>query len=321
MLNSTKAGLLATSLLMAGQVAAEQAPAAAPAPEAEEQMSLAKAAQKSANPVSDVWMFITQNDYTFLETEDGSHEMKNRLSVQPVMPVPIMDGDWNLVNRVVLSHYSVSGSADLGSTSASDMFFDDRTNGLGDTVVMSLAAPNRNDGLIWGVGPTMIIPTATEDLLGQDQWQVGPAALVARLGSGNSDPMSIESWNVGLLAQHWWGLGSDDEARDVDISQSDIQYFINYKAGATGLIGMTPNIQIDWEKDGKDRFTVPVGLGYIGMTKIGPMPVRWGIEAQYYVMKPDASADADFGQEGYTPYTPDWNIKFFVAPITMNPFK
>jgi len=305
MLNSTKVGLLATTLLLSTQVNAE-----------EEKLSLAKAAQKSANPVSDVWMFITQNDYTFMETEDGHHEMKNRLSVQPVMPVPIMDGEWNLVNRVVLNHYSVSGSADLGSTSASDMFFDDRTNGLGDTVVMSLAAPNRNDGLIWGVGPTMIIPTATEDLLGQDEWQMGPAALVARLGSGNSDPMSIESWNVGLLAQHWWDVNGD-----TDISQSDIQYFINYKAGATGLVGMTPNIQINWEADGKDRFTVPVGLGYIGMTKIGPMPVRWGIEAQYYVMKPDASADSDFGQEGYTPYTPDWNIKFFVAPITLNPFK
>ena len=320
MLKTTKVALLASSLLIANQVAAEtattdEALSTAKAPEAE--MSLAKAAQKSANPVSDVWMFITQNDYTFLETEDGSHEMKNRLSLQPVMPVPIMDGEWNLVNRVVLNHYSVPGSANADDApNPGKMLFDDRTNGLGDTVVMSLAAPNREDGLIWGVGPTMIIPTATEDLLGQDEWQMGPAALVARLGSGNSDPTSIESWNVGLLAQHWWDINGDTE-----ISQSDIQYFINYKAGATGLIGMTPNIQIDWERDGKDRFTVPVGLGYIGMTKIGPMPVRWGVEAQYYVMNPDASSIDDYGTDGYTPYTPDWNIKFFIAPITMNPFK
>ena len=319
MLKKTKVALLASSLLIANQVAAEAVSteeALSTAKPTDAKMSLAQAAQKSANPVSDVWMFITQNDYTFLETEDGSHEMKNRFSVQPVMPVPIMGGEWNLVNRVVLSQYSVSGSADLDSTSAHDMFFDDRTNGLGDTVVMSLAAPNRNDGLIWGVGPTMIIPTASEDLLGQDEWQMGPAALVARLGNSNSDITSIESWNVGILAQHWWDVNGD-----TDISQSDIQYFANFKAGATGLIGMTPNIQINWERDGKDRFTVPVGLGYIGMTKIGPMPVRWGVEAQYYVMKPDASSNDDFGQDGYTPYTPDWNIKFFIAPITMNPFK
>ena len=50
---------------------------------------------------------------------------------------------------------------------------------------------------------------------------------------------------------------------------------------------MTPNIQIDWEKEGSDRFTVPVGLGRIGFFKWGKTPVRWGIEAQYYVNQPD----------------------------------
>ena len=71
---------------------------------------------------------------------------------------------------------------------------------------------------------------------------------------------------------------------------------------------MTPNIQIDWEKDGSDRFTVPVGLGRIGLFKWGNTPVRWGIEAQYYVNQPD-------------PVGPEWNLKFFIAPIKPNPFK
>lgn len=277
-----------------------------------EQLSVQEAAKKSANPVSDVWMLITQNDYTFLEKEDGHHEMQNRLSFQPVMPVPIMDGEWNLVNRLVANHYSAPGDRDKGD------FFEGRTNGMGDTVFLSLAAPNRDDGFIWGVGPTVIAPTGTDGLT-QDKWQVGPAALVARLGKETGQPMNIDSWNVGILAQQWWDVGGSDSVTE-STNQADIQYFLNYRVSNTALIGMTPNIQIDWEKDGSDRFTVPVGLGYIDMFKVGPMPVRWGVELQYFVMKPDANVGTANPSE-YIPYSPDWNLKFFVAPVTLNPFK
>ena len=277
-----------------------------------EQLSVQEAAKKSANPVSDVWMLITQNDYTFLEKEDGHHEMQNRLSFQPVMPVPIMDGEWNLVNRIVANHYSAPGDREGGD------FFEGRTNGMGDTVFLSLAAPNRDDGFIWGVGPTVIAPTGTDGLT-QDKWQVGPAALVARLGKETGQPMNIDSWNVGVLAQQWWDVGGSDSITE-STNQADIQYFLNYRVSNTALIGMTPNIQIDWEKDGADRFTVPVGLGYIDMFKVGPMPVRWGVELQYYVMKPDANVGTTNPSE-YIPYSPDWNLKFFVAPVTLNPFK
>ena len=276
-----------------------------------EQLSMKEAAKKSANPVSDVWMLITQNDYTFLEKEDGHHEMQNRASFQPVMPVPIMNDEWNLVNRLVVNHYSAPGDRESGE------FMDGRTNGMGDTVFLSMAAPNRDDGWIWGVGPTMIMPTGSDGLT-QDKWQVGPAAMVARLGKETGKPTSIDSWNVGFLAQQWWDVGGSDDVVE-STSQADIQYFLNYRLSETALIGMTPNIQIDWTKDGSDQFTVPVGLGYIDMFKIGPMPVRWGVELQYYVMKPDANSSMNPAE--YVPYAPDWNLKFFVAPVTLNPFK
>lgn len=288
--------------------------------QAEEQLSVQQAAKKSANPVSDVWMLITQNDYTFLEKEDGNHEMQNRFSFQPVMPVPIMDGEWNLVNRLVVNHYSSPGDRTTNPQNGpDDLFFDGRTNGMGDTVFLSMAAPNRDDGWIWGVGPTIIMPTGTEGLT-QDKWQVGPAAMVARLGKETGNPTSLESWNVGFLAQQWWDVGGSDSVVE-STNQADIQYFLNYRLNSTALIGMTPNIQIDWEKEGSDRFTVPVGLGYIDMFRIGKMPVRWGVELQYYAVKPDADKNDNFGRSGYTPYTPDWNLKFFIAPVTLNPFK
>ena len=85
---------------------------------AAEELSLEKAAQKSNNPVSDAWLLIMQSDYTVLEGDatGGSSEMRERLSFQPVLPVPIFDGKWNLVNRVVLQAFSAPLDDDLNST-------------------------------------------------------------------------------------------------------------------------------------------------------------------------------------------------------------
>lgn len=269
--------------------------------EAQEGMSLQKAAQKSNNPVSDAWLLIGQNDYTSIDTPEGS-QWQNATTVQPIMPIPILDGKWNLVNRIITGVVSSPVAEEFDSPH----FFNQRTTGNTDTIAFSLVAPNRDDGLIWGVGPTFTLPTATQDVLGAEKWAAGPAVLAARLGSEFGDLGSLESWNVGVLAQHWWDFDGKDDREDYN--RSNIQYFINYKVDATNLIGMTPNIIIDWEKSGSDRFSVPVGLGKIGFMRWGKTPVRWGAEIQYYVMQPD-----DFA--------PEWNLKLFLAPIAPNPFK
>ena len=269
-------------------------------PVAEEVMSLEKAAQKANNPVSDVWLLIVQNDLTVVDTSDGD-KVQNVTTLQPVMPVPILDGEWNLVNRIVTGIVTAPLDDDPNSTDP----FGSRTTGNTDTVFFTLAAPNRDDGWIWGVGPTFVLPTATEDVLGQGKWQAGPAGLLVRLGN-DSGGFGIEHFNMGMLAQHWWSFAGDDDRANT--TGTNIQYFINWKKDKFALIGMTPNIIIDWEKEGSDRFTVPIGLGYIGLTRWGKLPIRWGIEAQYFVNQPDS-----FG--------PRFNLKLFLAPIISNPFK
>ena len=271
-------------------------------------LSLEQAAAKSNNPVSDAWLLVTQNDYSVIEGDatGGRSQMQNRFSFQPVMPVPIFDGEWNMVNRLVAQLFSSPLDDDSLDPDFSGDPYGDRTYGFGDTVLFSLFAPNRDDGWIWGVGPTSILPTATEDTLGQEKWQVGPAALVVRLGKAHGDPTSIESWNLGFLAQHWADVGGDGDRSHTN--QMDIQYFLNYKYDAIRLIGMTPNIVIDWTKEGSDRFSVPVGIGTIGFFKWNNTPVRWGVELQYYVAQPD-------------PVGTEWNFKFFIAPVAANPFK
>ena len=281
---------------------------------------LAKMAQKSNNPLSDVWLFITQNDTTFYGGDliDG-HEVGNNTKIQPVMPVPVFDQAWNLIFRPVLQFISSPLDDDVGSlfghgpgeivadptlsAIAGDPF--GRTNGMGDSVLLTLLGPNRDDGFVWGVGGTAIFPTATEDVLGQGKWQAGPSALALRLGNDHGG-LGIENWNFGFLAQHWWSYAGDSDRPST--SQTDIQYFINWKMDATQLVGMTPNIRINWEADSDEMLSLPIGLGTIGMFRIGKLPVRWGVEAQYYLVQPDSAG-------------PEWNIKLFIAPIILNPLK
>ena len=305
---------LASFLALVGLVAA---PASA-----QEEGSLEYMAKKANNPLSDVWLMILQNDFTRLDGDllPGSKNF-NSLKFQPVMPIPVFDGDYNLILRPVIQPVvSVPLDKDVGDLigvspnviADSDRLKDisedpfGRTTGLGDTVLLTLLGPNRDDGWVWGFGPTWLFPTASEDVLGAEKWGVGPAALVVRLGKEYGG-LGIENWNIGALPQHWWTFAGDDDRSDVNMT--DIQYFINWKMNKTQMIGMTPNIRIDWTKDGfEDAVQLPIGLGTIGMMKIGKIPCRWGIEAQYYVAQPDD-------------LSADWNFKVFFAPIMLNPFK
>lgn len=46
--------------------------------------------------------------------------------------------------------------------------------------------------------------------------------------------------------------------------------------------------------------------GFNTMTKIGKLPVKWGLELHYYAIKPD-----DFG--------PQWNLRLIFSPVIPKP--
>ena len=174
---------------------------AAVKPAAAVEDDLALLAKKSANPLSDVWMLIIQNDTTVFEGDIlDERQVFNSLKFMPVMPFPLdEEGDWNLIVRPVLQMLVSSpvdeGVGDLFGLGQDQIFgdparlatvrdaFSSRTNGYGDSVLLTLVGPNTVDGLVWGVGATQIFPSATNAVLGQGKWQAGPAGIVARLGT------------------------------------------------------------------------------------------------------------------------------------------
>lgn len=279
---------------------------------------LERIAQISSNPLGAAWMLWLQNDTQEVRGDLVSGgQILNTTRFQPVMSFPIDVGnqEWNLIVRPVLQYQSAPLNSQAGQllglspeTIVADpdlrqiaaTAWDGRTNGLGDTALLTLVGPNRLDGFIWGVGVSQIFPTARRDVLGQGKYQAGPAVLMARLAPKPG------GFNVGALAQHWWSYAGDSNRESTN--QTDIQYFINYRLSGTELLGMSPNIRIDWQqKASRNKLTLPIGLGYSNVVKLGPLPVRFAIEGQYSVINPD--------NVGST-----WNVRVLFIPVIPNPF-
>jgi hypothetical protein len=92
--------------------------------------------------------------------------------------------------------------------------------------------------MVWGVGPALSIPTATEDLLGSGQFSAGPSA-VALVQKG--------SMTYGALINHVWSLFGDSDRADVNAT-----FFQPFLAkNFTGGYALTFNTELlqNWEAD------------------------------------------------------------------------
>ena len=100
--------------------------------------------------------------------------------------------------------------------------------------------------------------------------------------------------------------GGDEERRD--ISQTNVSYAIVRRLPDAWSVGMTPIVTINWEAESHDRLTLPIGFGVTKTTRVGKMPVKFALQAQYSVIRPDS-----FGTE--------WNFRFQVTPVIRSPFQ
>jgi len=267
----------------------------------------AEVAEMINNPMGSLWLLFIQNDYI---SYDGKL-VKNRIGqnttlIQPVMPFQLTE-DVKLIFRPVIpinSFETVDGiSINFPKGTSSPYNRDDfnvdlqRETGLGDIVLWTAFATNEmaKPPNIYGVGITTMLDTASEKELGTGQNSVGPMALAVHVD---------DKWIYGVVAQHWWSV-YEDKDRD-DVSLTDIQYIGRYRYSKDTNIGFSPNIRYNWEADGSDRWTIPIGIGADTMIKMGPLPVKIGMEVYHYIKQPDK-----FG--------PDWQIRFFFVPVVPSP--
>ena len=128
--------------------------------EEDQAKALAKAVQ---NPVASLISVPLQNNTNF---DIGPNDRtQNILNIQPVIPVRVSK-NWNLIMRIItplIYEPSIASLVVPSNTPLNHL----GTLGLGDMNPTFFLSPANAKKLIWGVGPTFLLPTATDDVLGQ----------------------------------------------------------------------------------------------------------------------------------------------------------
>lgn len=184
-------------------------------------------AKKLQNPLASLISVPFQSNFDFgYDPADGSRWLMN---VQPVIPLSISE-DWNLIGRVILP---VISQDDIFGESGSQ-------TGIGDALVTGFFSPKAPTpgGMVWGVGPAISIPTATDDLLGSGQFSMGPSA-VALVQKGGI--------TFGALVNHIWSLFGDSGRADVNATF--FQPFLARNFAGGYAVAINTELLQNWEGD------------------------------------------------------------------------
>ena len=223
-------------------------------------------AMQLANPISNLISVPMQNNFDFGggPTGDG---YRYSFDIRPVMPFSISD-DWNLISRTIVPY--VYQENIFGTSSQS---------GLSDTVQSFFFSPKEptSAGWIWGAGPVLLLPTATDDLLGTEKWGAGPTAVALRQDG---------PWTIGALVNHIWSYAGDDSRQEVN--STFLQPFVAYTTKQKTTFDISTESTYDWENG---QWTVPLIATIAQLVTIGETPVQFGIAGKYYAEKPANGPD------------------------------
>lgn len=223
-------------------------------------------AQKLANPVASLISvpFQYNFDHNMGPDDKGS---KSQLNIQPVIPVSI-GNDWNVISRTILP-----------LVEAHDMPYGSES-GLGDVLQSFFISPKAPTagGVIWGAGPALLLPTATDDALGGEKWGAGPTAVALKQAG---------PWTFGFLSNHIWSFAGESGREDVNATF--VQPFASYIFKKTyTTLGLNSEASYDWDAD---TWTTPLNLTVAQMLKLGGQPLQIIAGPRYWVDSPEGGPE------------------------------
>lgn len=223
-------------------------------------------AKKLSNPIASLISVPFQFNYdSGYGPNDGE---KAYVNVQPVIPFSL-NGDWNLISRTILP---IAWQNDIAGPSG-DQF------GLGDLTQSLFFSPKQPSagGIIWGVGPVFLIPTATDALLGTDKWGAGPTGVALK---------QFDGWTVGMLANHIWSFAGDSDRGEVNSTY--MQPFVSYTTHDAWTFTLNTESIYNWEAE---DWSVPVNLTVSKIVKLDKLPVSLTAGVRYWAESPDSGPD------------------------------
>jgi hypothetical protein len=224
-------------------------------------------AKQAQNPIARLISVPLENDFnpqTGVDKEDSYV-----LQMKPVVPFNLSK-DWNLITRTIIPVIQTPEPA-IGVEGAS---------GLGDINLSLFLSPAKVGSIIWGAGPIVSFPTASDDILGSGKLGVGPTVVGLR---------SQGHWLYGTLVYNIFSVAGPSARSDVN--QMLMQPFVNYNLRRRWYLTTSPYITANWEKRRNDRWTVPLGGGVGKIVHLEKLPVNVYVQLFRNVESPDGTSD------------------------------
>src|SRR5258708_7988969 len=98
-----------------------------------------------------------------------------------------------------------------------------------------LLRPRHPGKLMWGIGPAFAIPTATDHVLGQGKFSMGPSAVVL---------VQPGKWTIVNLVNNVWSVAGSGSRPSV--TQMLDQYFITRNLNKRWYVTSPPTITANW---------------------------------------------------------------------------
>jgi hypothetical protein len=245
--------------------------------------SAAALAQEASNPFASSWalQLLQNNNWTEMPRGDDHTRVQSNLQFQPLLNLRLTEKQGLIIRPIVTIVNSVPQFDQSGQN--------ERTTGFGDTVLaFALPRPLLGGRLMVGAGPTFIFPTASQDLLSQHTWQLGPDAGAVLLG---------KHFITYGFVQQWFKIGGD--GRDTNQMSGTFNFTYLFENGWT--MGTQPTLSVDWKARDGERGTFGIGPQVGKMCKCGGLPTLFQLQVQHYPIRPSVAG-------------PKWNIQLQATP-------
>jgi hypothetical protein len=220
-------------------------------------------AKKLSNPVSSLISVPFQSNFDFGMGEGSG--WRYTMNFQPVIPVAL-NSKWNLISRTILPVIHQHNVAGTGTQS-----------GLGDITQSFFFSPRETRKIIWAAGPALLIPTATDDLLGTEKFGVGPTFLALR---------QQNAWTYGALTNHLWSVAGDDDRADVN--STFIQPFVAYNTRDAWTYTVNAEMSYDWSGN---AWSIPIHFTVSKLVRFGRHPVSFGGALRCWATSPSGGPE------------------------------
>jgi hypothetical protein len=200
--------------------------------------------KQSQNPVASLISMPIQNNLEFGVGPNG--DQADVLYLEPVIPLHVTK-DWNIITRTIVPL----------------IYEPHLANGIGNT-----AGSGETGALIWGIGPSVTFPTASDPLLGQGKYSAGLSGAVLTIRG---------PWVLGVLVTDVTSVGGESDRKNVH--QMLVQPFLDYNLPHGWYLASSPMMTADWKASSTDRWTVPIGGGGGKLFRIGKQAINASLHA------------------------------------------